>query len=154
MQLNVDDDGSPRIDVLHDDGWDTFSGAEASHAAGVVLANSDGDGANAALVSDAVRRIDDAGSVERFMRTLAEHSTARRGRMARLGEYRGLGAMNLARPERLALEMAVNEGAERRALEGELDELEDAWKDAEEIAAICDGPLTPVPLPSWLRGRR
>jgi hypothetical protein len=38
----------------------------------------------------------------------------------------------------LAVEMAVNEENERRALENELSLLEDAWKDAEEIAAISD----------------
>jgi len=39
---------------------------------------------------------------------------------------------------RLALEMAANEDVERRALAGELDELREAWRDAEEIAAIAD----------------
>ncbi|CAN5785591.1 hypothetical protein BH23GEM6_BH23GEM6_00840 [soil metagenome] len=46
---------------------------------------------------------------------------------------------------RLALEMSLHEQSERRALEGELAELEAAWKDAEEIAAIAnalpDDPL-------------
>lgn len=40
--------------------------------------------------------------------------------------------------DRLALEMAANEDAERQALEGELAGLEDAWREAEEIAAIAD----------------
>jgi hypothetical protein len=40
--------------------------------------------------------------------------------------------------DRLALEMAANEDVERRALEGELSELEAAWREAEEIAAIAD----------------
>jgi hypothetical protein len=34
--------------------------------------------------------------------------------------------------------MAANEDIERRAMRGELDALEAAWKDAEEIAAIAD----------------
>jgi hypothetical protein len=34
--------------------------------------------------------------------------------------------------------MAANEDVERRALEGELAELEAAWREAEEIAAIAD----------------
>jgi hypothetical protein len=42
---------------------------------------------------------------------------------------------------RLALEMAAHEDAERRALEGELHLLEDAWREAEEIAAISDTML-------------
>ena len=40
--------------------------------------------------------------------------------------------------DRLALEMAANEDAERRALRGELEQLEEAWREAEEIAAIAD----------------
>ncbi|HEU4997127.1 MAG TPA: hypothetical protein VFT29_20060 [Gemmatimonadaceae bacterium] len=40
--------------------------------------------------------------------------------------------------DRLALEMAANEDAERRALAGELALLEEAWREAEEIAAIAD----------------
>ena len=44
---------------------------------------------------------------------------------------------------RLALEMASHEASERRALEGELQRLEDAWKDAEEIAAISDELFLP-----------
>jgi hypothetical protein len=39
---------------------------------------------------------------------------------------------------RLGLEMATNEDVERRAMEGELAMLEEAWKQAEEIAAIAD----------------
>jgi hypothetical protein len=38
----------------------------------------------------------------------------------------------------LALEMLLHEEAERRALDEELSELEAAWREAEEIAAIAD----------------
>ena len=44
---------------------------------------------------------------------------------------------------RLALEMASHEDSERRALEGELSLLEDAWRQAEEIAAIADDLFVP-----------
>lgn len=40
--------------------------------------------------------------------------------------------------DRLALEMAAHEESERRALDGELAELEVAWRDADEIATIAD----------------
>lgn len=40
--------------------------------------------------------------------------------------------------DRLALEMAAHEESERRALEGELMALEDAWREADEIATIAD----------------
>jgi hypothetical protein len=54
----------------------------------------------------------------------------------------------LAPELRLALEMALHEEDERRALQGELAELEAAWRDAEEIAAIADAlPDVPPPLP-------
>jgi hypothetical protein len=43
--------------------------------------------------------------------------------------------------DRLALEMAANEDAERRAMEGELARLEAAWREAEELAAISDNLL-------------
>jgi len=43
--------------------------------------------------------------------------------------------------DRLALEMAANEDSERRAMEGSLAELEAAWSEAEEIAAIADNLL-------------
>ena len=48
------------------------------------------------------------------------------------------------RPVLLALEMAAHEETERRALDGELRELEVAWKEAEQIAAIADRLLVPA----------
>jgi hypothetical protein len=46
--------------------------------------------------------------------------------------------MHLSSTECLALEMALHEESERRALEGELALLEAAWRDAERIAHIAD----------------
>ena len=40
--------------------------------------------------------------------------------------------------------MSLHEEQERRALEGELWMLEQAWKEAEEIAAISDNLLLPA----------
>jgi hypothetical protein len=50
---------------------------------------------------------------------------------------------------RLALEMALHEDDERRWLEGELDDLADRWREAEEVAAIADRLL----LPGWVEAR-
>jgi hypothetical protein len=44
----------------------------------------------------------------------------------------------LTAPAALALEMALHEESERRALEGELALLQSAWREAEEIAGIAD----------------
>jgi len=43
----------------------------------------------------------------------------------------------------LALEMVVHEGAEHRAMEGQLAELERRWREAEEIASIADELTVP-----------
>jgi hypothetical protein len=52
-----------------------------------------------------------------------------------------IGAFGLSDTERVALEMAVNEDAERAALDGDLQALREAWRDAEEIAGIADDLL-------------
>jgi hypothetical protein len=49
----------------------------------------------------------------------------------------------MPKPTKLALEMALHEEQERRALEGELWRLERAWEQAEEIAAISDDLFLP-----------
>jgi hypothetical protein len=59
------------------------------------------------------------------------------------GQEDGPALATLAARARLALEMAAHEEQERRALEGELRELESAWQQAEEIAAIADDLLLP-----------
>ena len=67
------------------------------------------------------------------------------------------GLYGLTPVDRLALEMAAHEEQERRALEGELAELEAAWREAEEIAAIADDLLLPAGIRSRLdalTGRR
>jgi hypothetical protein len=67
------------------------------------------------------------------------------------------GLYGLSTIDRLALEMAAHEEQERRALEGELAELENAWREAEEIAAIADDLLLPAGIQrrlDALSGRR
>ena len=56
--------------------------------------------------------------------------------------------------DRLSLEMAANEDIERRALRGELDALHEAWRDAEEIAAIADELFTDDVLEEFKRQYR
>ena len=62
-------------------------------------------------------------------------------------EGRGSGLLHqLARSDRLPLEIAANDEVERAALEGELAALAAAWREAEEIAAIADD----LTLPTWV----
>jgi hypothetical protein len=55
--------------------------------------------------------------------------------------------ISLTRPVRLALEMALHEDDERRAMAGELGALYARWEEAERIARIADGELTRLPSP-------
>jgi hypothetical protein len=50
--------------------------------------------------------------------------------------------------ESLGVEMALHDEQERRALDGELAELEAMWREAEEIAAIADALPDGVPEPA------
>ena len=56
--------------------------------------------------------------------------------------------------DRLALEMVAHEESERRALEGELAELEADWREAEEVAAIADRLLIPSKVEEWIEEHR
>ena len=54
----------------------------------------------------------------------------------------------ISRAELLAFEMALSDSTERALLELRLSELEARWEEAEEIAAIADGELTPISKPA------
>ena len=113
------------------------SGAAGLRALGVLLANPNAGGAGKGQVMAAVKRIDQARTAEGFLAS-AEDMARGMG----LG-YRDVWDMPLEL--RLAMEMAAHEDAERRALEGELVELERHWREAEELAAIADAlPLAPT----------
>jgi hypothetical protein len=127
-----------------------FEGDQAERVATVVVPKLNAMGGTAQTVRDAVDRIETSGGPERFLdSTLREVSAvqaaasvavSRRERVKR--ETAGQLA-KLPRPTRLAIEMALHEERERRALEGELRLLELAWKEAEEIAAISDDLILP-----------
>jgi hypothetical protein len=132
------------ISVHHDTGHAEFNGTAATHAATVIVANSNRAGASRRAVQAAVGQIEKSGTAEGYLETASRRNGWRGMRpVSVLGQYRRLGAMNLSAMERLAFEMSVHEETERRASQGELAVLQKAWRDAEEIAAICDGVLTP-----------
>jgi hypothetical protein len=56
--------------------------------------------------------------------------------------------------ERLALEMALHEESERRAMQGELEALAAAWQEAEQIAKIADEMLQPAVIGERLTALR
>ncbi|HYJ81202.1 MAG TPA: hypothetical protein VEW03_16425 [Longimicrobiaceae bacterium] len=89
-------------------------------------------GASRRRLEGAVGLLAGAGSAEDFLRR-----TAAEGRS--LGKRKDRPGLHLLPEGSLALEMALHEEQERRAMEGELALLESAWRDAEQIAAIADG---------------
>ena len=150
FQITAD---SPSVHLPHDDGWAEFDGTEAMHVASVILAGANRFGAPLAQVKQAVRQIEEAGDASSYLRAASRMGEWRGGRVVSvLNQVRRLGTLHLSATECLALEMAVHEESERRALEGELDILENAWREAEHIASISDG-LLPPPGFDELRGR-
>jgi hypothetical protein len=103
-----------------------------------VLAYHHFEGASERTVTSATRLIQEAGSPTDLTRILLKDGK-------RLGD--------LGRTGGIALEIAANENSEQRLLELELSELEVHWEQEEELAAIIDGELTPLPLLETLRRR-
>jgi hypothetical protein len=129
--------------VHHDNGWKEFAGTEAMHATSVILSNTNRFGADDTHIAAAVRQIERERDAEGFLAAASGRNGWRSGRLQSIvNTYRGLGAFRLMQTERLALEMAVHEETERRAMHGELQVLERAWRDADEIARIADNELT------------
>jgi len=99
-----------------------------------------------ALALDVLTR---AGTAESYLRDLTQAGRA----LKPVNKARGFDYSTPARPQRidpamspaqlLALEMALHEEEERRALQGELIVLRSAWKEAEEIADVADRILLP-----------
>jgi hypothetical protein len=97
-------------------------------------------GARASDVADGVRLIEEVGDPARF----GEWAAGQRRAWSAQQLWGDNGDLTqIPRAARLAFEMALNEDAERRALEGELALLEAAWRDAEEVAHIADNLLIP-----------
>ena len=101
-------------------------------------------GGSTAQVQDAVRLLEEIGDPMRVLRTLQQRFGGSRGANGKVAEWKNQDIKNrgtlkvLAPRDRLALEMALHEESERRAMDGELAMLEAAWREAEEIANIAD----------------
>lgn len=128
-----------------------FEGQEAHHIAGVLVSRINRSGAGKGHVQDAVRLLDEHGSPEAVLHKAA---TQRPRRAGWRGRDRPGQVARLDAPTRLAVEMALHEEQERKALEGELWRLERAWEEAEEIAGISDSLLLPEGTDDFLERHR
>jgi hypothetical protein len=104
-------------------------------------------GGSADDVRNAVSLLEEKGEAETLLRWMATNPT--RWRSGTVVSTIGNQPNSL-----LAVEMALNEENERRALEGELALLEEAWKEAEEIATISDNLALPQGVESRLAALR
>jgi hypothetical protein len=147
-------DAALAIDLRFKGGDARLEGREALRVAGTLMPHVNRYGGDQDTVRSAVHALDTAGGadgyLDRVSKSVADATAVpvkgttnkRKPKQSWSGAYAS-GLFGLSATDRLALEMALHEEAEQRALRGELSELERAWRDAEEIAAIADGLLTP-----------
>jgi len=128
----------------------TLVGQDAVQAMARLLPALNRGGGKAREVEQAVGLIEEAGDVRRVFDAVGR--SKRRSNlevMAWTGESAKPDALiSLARPVRLALEMALHEDDERRAMAGELGALYARWEEAERVARIADRDLTSLPASS------
>lgn len=129
-----------------------MTGDVARRALGNILPAVNMLGGNAKNVRDAVRLINDTTDVQQLLRH-GGFPDQRLSKYVDLTEHRY--ALNTMEPHfRLALEMCLHEGDERRAMEGDLAELKGRWREADEIAKIADGMFIPDHINKRVDDRR
>ncbi len=161
-QLLPGSDGPLALYLRFKGGSAQFDGAEAQRIASIVLPHANAFGGSKETIANAVDSIERAAGADGFLDNLSTRAAVAtrpsgrpRGRRTRRAFGPGRqGLFGLSPVDRLALEMALHEEAERRALEGELTALERAWRDAEEVAAIADDMFVPAAVTSALETMR
>ena len=143
-------DGPMQLRLESTVGTHLLEGDAAMRAAARILPTVNRFGGSRDEVQQAVALLEEIGDPRRVLSTVQRRFGAKasdprwgesdtmwkksRGRVEKLH-----GALHtLEVRDRLALEMALHEESERRAMEGELADLERAWREAEEIAKISD----------------
>ena len=138
-------------------GNERLIGPAAASALGRLLVHVNRGGASEYVLDQALDRLGDSADTGTLLRETAHRlarDTHRRwleeqrrdwwGRTGVQDDYPSI--VEIDRPLRVAMEMALHEETERVAIEGELAPLEAAWREAEEVAAIADGLLLPAPV--------
>ena len=144
----ADDELGFKVEVRKGKKKEWFEGAEARRVVGAILPRMNAMAGKTSTIRDAVDEIEHAGHPEEYLRGIAAADGFR--------DKKGIpGYINkMPKPTKLALEMALHEEHERRALQGELWLLEKAWEEAEEIAAISDSLLLPEGADTFLDEHR
>jgi hypothetical protein len=137
------------------------SGPAVAAVLGKALMRINGQGVPPADLDQALVRLSGAGGAEPFLRTtaaagfdlqvpnlnygsltptLTPNSAEQKAKAREEAARRTLPGLPRDRTRALALEMALHEVTERQAMQGELAVLKEAWRQAEEVAAIADRP--------------
>ena len=151
--------GKPRDVLLGSAKKEWFEGAEAERLLSQVIPKMNRMGGRKRTVQVAVSEIEHHGHPDDFLADLVRRASDRFWSVPpgspRWSSDKAAGYIyKMPTPTRLALEMALHEEQERRALEGELWRLERAWEEAEEIAAISDSLLLPTGTEDFLEKHR
>jgi hypothetical protein len=120
-------------------------GEEALRLAGQILPTMNHRGASKRKLKEAIALIERQSDADSFFRAAAKVADMPNWDHLRSSDERGT-LENLPSEVLLALEMLSHEESERRAMEGELQLLEEAWREAEEIAAISDNLFLPTEI--------
>ncbi|MBC8087209.1 MAG: hypothetical protein H7Z40_08065 [Phycisphaerae bacterium] len=148
--LKSESESAFELRLEHSKGAQILYGAEAMRAAAQILPTVNRFGGSKAAVNTAVSFLEEAGGPnETLARIQKDSGAADRMRPAKKKQKPGEVSLTklpgvlhaLPITQRLALEMALHEEQERRAMEGELAELEKEWRDADNIARISDSLL-------------
>ena len=148
-RLRPADDGHGfRLEVRKRSKKEWFGGAEAERLIGQIVPKMNRMGGKNETVQAAVSQIEHHGHPDGFLSDVVTGE--------RFQDKKGVPGYVNKMPTRtkLALEMALHEEQERRALEGELWRLERAWEEAEEIAAIADSLLLPSGTDDFIEKHR
>ena len=144
----ADDEHGFRLEVRKGKKKEWFKGAEAERLVGQIVPKMNRMGGKKQTVQTAVSEIEHHGHPDDFLSDVVTGD--------RFTDKKGIpGYVNkMPAHTKLALEMALHEEQERRALEGELWRLERAWEEAEEIAAISDSLLLPTGTGDFIEKHR
>ena len=105
------------------------AGEAARNALRRTMANVNVAGGSRRTLAESIRLLEEARTADAYLAKATEERAPIHGAEA---------SRSLRRVRRLALEMALHDDTERRALDGELAALERAWRDAEALASIAD----------------
>ena len=129
-----------------------LTGEPALRALSRLLPFANRDGGSRRHVMEAAKVIENSRGVDALLQAAATNDEARKTHVKVTPGKNQLGI--LPARLRLALEMTLHDADERRAMEGELAELEARWREADALATVADSLLLPPEIEDELESLR